>query len=214
MAPVNDATLAAKGRGGGRALGKKGIILARQSQTRGDEVMEGTKNLSRGFRLSVPEELMKILRWHAHNLPEGPMRSVGYSFSRPSQAGSGVRWRSPSPSRTCAYISSSAKRITPKGMRRTFQDLARRAAVEGLVQRSICGRLTEEMTERNSSVGQVEVEAAMEKVVSLAGYRDLLGGASTGAEVVGTRGGVEKWCETRRCERGVKGGNLQPAASA
>ena len=32
-------------------------------------------------------------------------------------------------------------------MRRTFQDLARRAAVDGLVQRSICGHLTEEMTE-------------------------------------------------------------------
>jgi hypothetical protein len=39
-------------------------------------------------------------------------------------------------------------------MRRTFQDLACRAAVDGLVQRSICGHLTEEMTERYSSVAQ------------------------------------------------------------
>ena len=62
-------------RKGGAAdvLWEKGIILARRSQTRGDEVMEGTKNLSR-FRLSVPEELMQILRWHADDLPEGPMR--------------------------------------------------------------------------------------------------------------------------------------------
>jgi len=52
-------------------------------------------------------------------------------------------------------------------MRRTFQDLARRAAVDGLVQRSICGHLTEEMTERYSSVAQVEVQAALGKVVSL-----------------------------------------------
>jgi hypothetical protein len=46
-------------RRGGAAdvLWERGIILARRSQTRGDEVMEGTKNLSR-FRLSVPESLM------------------------------------------------------------------------------------------------------------------------------------------------------------
>jgi hypothetical protein len=56
----------------------------------------------------------------------------------------------------------------------TFQDLARLAEVNGLVQRSICGHLTEEMTERYSSVAQVEVEAALGKVVSLAGYRELL----------------------------------------
>jgi hypothetical protein len=99
------------------------------------------------------------------------------------------------------------KKVTPKAMRRTFQDLARRAAVDGLLQRSICGHLTEEMTERYSSVAQVEVEAALGKVVSLAGYRDLLGGASSGARCGGTRGVVGKWWETRsgvsRCrERG------------
>lgn len=74
-------------------------------------------------------------------------------------------------------------------MRRTFQDLARRAAVDSLVQRSICGHLTEEMTERYSSVAQVEVEAALGKVVSLAGYRDLLRGPTgemrSGGKVVG-----------------------------
>ena len=64
--------------------------------------------------------------------------------------------------------------MAAKAMRRTFQDLARRAAVDGLVQRSICGHLTEEMTERYSSVAQAEVEAALGKVVSLAGYRGLL----------------------------------------
>jgi len=37
-------------------------------------------------------------------------------------------------------------------MRRTFQDLARRAEVNSPVQRSICGHLTEEMTERHRSI--------------------------------------------------------------
>jgi hypothetical protein len=88
----------------------------------------------------------------------------------------------------CRHLSL-GKRVTPKAMRRTFQDLARRAAVNGLVQRSICGHLTEEMTERYSSVAQVEVEAALGQVVSLAGYRDLLrdstDGTRSGGKLVG-----------------------------
>lgn len=82
----------------------------------------------------------------------------------------------------CQHLSL-GKKVTPKAMRRTFQDLARRAAVDGLVQRSICGHLTEEMTERYSSVAQVEVEAALGKVISLAGYRDLLSETPAGCEV-------------------------------
>lgn len=70
-------------------------------------------------------------------------------------------------------------------MRRTFQDLARVAAVDGLVQRSICGHLTEEMTERYSSVAQAEVQAALGKVVSLAGYRGLLGSERGGKKQSG-----------------------------
>ena len=53
-----------------------------------------------------------------------------------------------------------------------------------------CGTpATEEMTERYSSVAQAEVEAALGKVVSLAGYRDLLrtsgGKKRSGGKVVG-----------------------------
>jgi hypothetical protein len=54
------------------------------------------------------------------------------------------------------------------------------------------------MTERYSSVAQVEVEAALGKVVSLAGYRDLLRETA-------------KWCES-----GVKGpqNDQEPLAAA
>ena len=53
------------------------------------------------------------------------------------------------------------------------------------IQRSICGHLTEEMTERYSSVAQAEVEAALGKVISLAGYRDLLSETPGGCEMGG-----------------------------
>ncbi len=102
-----------------------------------------------------------------------------------------------------------------KAMRRTFQDLARRAAVDGLVQRSICGHLTEEMTERYSSVAQVEVEAALGKVVSLAGYRDLLGGASSGARSGASSGSGGKVVGNEVGGIEVSGaGELQPTAVA
>ena len=88
----------------------------------------------------------------------------------------------------CQHLSL-GKKVTPKAMRRTFQDLARRAAVDGLVQRSICGHLTEEMTERYSSVAQAEVQAALGKVVSLAGYRVFCDRLAGRTEVGGKVGG-------------------------
>jgi hypothetical protein len=114
----------------------------------------------------------------------------------------------------CRHLSL-GKKVTPKAMRRTFQDLARRAAVDGLVQRSICGHLTEEMTERYSSVAQVEVEAALGKVVSLAGYRDLLGGASSGARDGGKAPSGGKVVGNDVGATGGSGaGELQPTAIA
>jgi integrase len=193
-------------------LWAKNVVLARRSQTRGDEVREATKNSTR-FRVTLPAEVMDILRWHTDRLPEGPMQESDLLF--PSDLGG---FRSPTvldkPFKDVCKHLSLGKKVTPKAMRRTFQDLARRAAVDGLVQRSICGHLTEEMTERYSSVAQVEVEAALGKVVSLAGYRGLLGGASTGVrsggnsrsggKVVGNEVGAKEASEVP---------NLQPAAS-
>jgi hypothetical protein len=169
-------------------LWDKSVVLARRSQTRGDEVREATKNSTR-FRVTLPTDVMAILRWHTDRLPAGAMQESDLLF--PSDSGG---FRSPTvldkPFKDVCKHLSLGKKVTPKAMRRTFQDLARRAAVDGLVQRSICGHLTEEMTERYSSVAQAEVEAALGKVVSLAGYRDLLRAAGggkkrSGGKVVG-----------------------------
>jgi integrase len=194
-------------------LWDRNVVLARRSQTRGDEVMEATKNSTR-FRVTLPPEVMVILRWHADQLPSGPMRRSDLLF--PSDVGA---FRSPTvldkPFKDVCKHLSLGKKVTPKAMRRTFQDLARRAAVDGLVQRSICGHLTDEMTERYSSVAQVEVEAALGKVVSLAGYRDLLGGASTGARSGGnSRSGGKVVGNEVGAREASEAPNLQPAASA
>lgn len=87
-------------------------------------------------------------------------------------------------------------------------DLARRAQVEGVVQRSICGHLTEKMTELYSSVGQDEVRAAMERVVSLPGYRSILAQGSEGAPA---DEGCEKGCESDLRDEGPSELPLQVA---
>jgi hypothetical protein len=65
------------------------------------------------------------------------------------------------------------KKITARAMRRTFQDLAREANIDSFVQRSICGHSTEEMSRLYSTVGQKEIQRAVGKVISMAGYRRL-----------------------------------------
>jgi len=68
------------------------------------------------------------------------------------------------------------KKITARAMRRTFQDLAREANIDSIVKRNICGHATEKMSELYSTVRQQEIEEAVGKVISLAGYRGLAAG--------------------------------------
>jgi len=141
---------------------------------RGEEVMNVTKQGTR-YRIDLPEDLMKILRWHVANLPAGPMGSSGLLF--PSETG-GFRSMSTldKPFRMVGTAIGLKKHVTPKGMRRTFQDLARRANVSGIVAREICGHATEAMQMHYSTVAPGEVRAAVAKIISMAGYKGLLEG--------------------------------------
>jgi hypothetical protein len=65
------------------------------------------------------------------------------------------------------------KKISARAMRRTFQDLAREANIDSIVQRSICGHATPEMSQLYSTVGQKEIQRAVGKVISISGYREL-----------------------------------------
>jgi hypothetical protein len=76
---------------------------------------------------------------------------------------------------------------------------SRAAAVDGLVQRSVCGHLTEEVTERYRSVAQLEVVAALGKVAICSAA------PPPKPKVVGNDVGARKASEVP---------NLQPAASA
>jgi integrase len=157
-------------------LWDQGVILARRSNALGEEVMETTKT-KRHQRVSLPEELMDILREHVVALDEEGRRPKPSSRSKsdllfPSRTG-GFLARSclDKPFADVCGVLGLAKRVTPKAMRRTFQDLARAAEVADVVTRAVSGHATEAMQQHYSSVGAEEMRAELGKVVSLAGLR-------------------------------------------
>lgn len=152
-----------------------GVLRIRRSQTLGDEVMRKTKTGLRQ-KLSLPAELVDVLRWHVARLPPGKQADSELLF--PSVKGS-YRARSvlDKPFAAVAKAIALTKRLTPRGMRRTFQDLARAANVTDLVTRSISGHATEEMQQHYSTVPGEEQRGALAAVVSLADFKGALDGA-------------------------------------
>jgi hypothetical protein len=59
-------------------------------------------------------------------------------------------------------------------MRRTFRDLARNADIEATVRQKICGHVTQEMSELDSTVPQREIQVAVGAVISLAKSCELM----------------------------------------
>lgn len=165
----------------------EGVLLVRRSHVRKAEVMEKTKTGLRQ-RLTLPSELMDVLRWHVDRLPAGVMADSDLLF--PSEVG---RFRSASvldkPFKAAAKEAELTKHLTPRGMRRTFQDLARAAEVRDVVTRSISGHATETMQRHYSTVNPGEQRGALAKVVDLAGFRDALAGAKAAG---GAQGGVNE----------------------
>jgi integrase len=158
-------------------LWAEGVLLVRRSETRG-QVMERTKT-GRRLRIPLPTDLMDILRWHVDSLPNGPMRESELLF--PSTSGG---YRAPScldkPIRDVADQAKIGKTLTPRFMRRTFQDLGRAANVHDFVVRAISGHATTTMQEHYSSVSGDEVRSGLGKVVALAGIALRTAGAHPG----------------------------------
>ena len=152
---------------------KEGILLIRRSQTLGDDVMETTKT-DLHQRLTLPPELLDVLHWHVDEmLTQSKMRSSELLF--PAITG-GFRSRSclDKPFADVAAAIQLPHRITPRGMRRTYQDLARAAGVHDAVTRAISGHATSAMQLHYSTARGDEVRSALAQVAGIA----------TGAKVI------------------------------
>lgn len=152
-----------------------GVLLVRRSHTQKAEVMESTKT-GRDQRIKLPTPAVEILRWHIDQLA-GP--AAGSPLLFPTEAGG---FRSSScldhPFAAVGKAIGLTYPVTPRAMRRTFQDLAREAEVHDVVTRAISGHATESMQRHYSTARDHEVSAGLAKVIDLATARRAAGGES------------------------------------
>jgi hypothetical protein len=147
---------------------ENGIVLRRSNPLQ-QQIVDATKN-KHDQELPLPPAAMRVLRAHVEALPPGPMRDSDLLF--PSIHG-GMRTRSvlDKPFRRVLKALDWKLRLTPKGMRRTFYDLARRAQIDSVVRRAIAGHLTARMKWTYSTAQVEEMRSAVGKVISIATAR-------------------------------------------
>lgn len=146
-------------------LWDKNVILIRRSHSVGNEVMNTTKTGVRQ-RLHVPDELMEVLRWHVRTQLQTPEQQDS-ELLFPAKLG-GFRGENAlqKPFTACAEAAGLGKRFTPRGMRRTFNDVARRAKLDSLVIKSVSGHLTDRMKEHYSTVDGAEQREGLVRVLA------------------------------------------------
>jgi hypothetical protein len=160
------------------------FVRFRRSHTRGDTTMVGTKTGTRE-RVYLPDVVMAELRAHADLLAAPPLSPSGKppmwwsakmaesELLFPSRRG---RLRTSSaldvPFRVVAKAVGLPYPLTPRAMRRTFNDLAREAQVHDVVTRSITGHKTDSMQGLYSTAQPVEQREAIAKVIDLVTARE------------------------------------------
>jgi hypothetical protein len=168
----------------------EGNLLVRRSHTHKAEVMDATKTGSDQV-IALDERQLKVLRWHCERLDaeneerakRSPKNAEAMAASellfpaRPTRHNRGGGFRSPSfMDKAFADIGTRMKLgydVTPRCMRRTYQDLARAASVADIVTRSISGHATPEMQRHYSTVSAEEQRTGMGKVIDIATGREL-----------------------------------------
>lgn len=154
-----------------------GRLLVRRSHSRAGEIMNKTKTGIDGT-IYLPEGMIRILKEHVDEL-EGDALKSDYLF--PAEDGSirshtGLRRPFESLRKSLGLSA-----LTPRAMRRTFNDIARAANVSNVVTRSISGHQTEEMQMHYSTAQAAEQKEAVGRVLALAEPK-----------IRGVKGGVKK----------------------
>lgn len=155
-------------------------LYVRRSHAARHEISATTKQKKHG-QILLPAPLVAVLRWH---LEQGNEAQRASEFLFPNV--NGKLYKLDKLSENWPDIATAAeikKHITPRSMRRTFQDLCRLAEVRDLVTRSISGHATEAMQHHYSTVQAVEQREAIGKVFDIMEAREAkrsFGGATGG----------------------------------
>lgn len=144
-------------------LWSESAILIRRSNALAQEVMNTTKT-NNCYRLGLPPDVMTELETH-RVLLRGKRKRSDLLF--PSKRG---RLMSRSAlDKPFAVVSKAIGlpfTLTPRGMRRTYQDLARLAGIDKEVKKAICGHEDDDSTERYSTIRAEEMARAIAKFSS------------------------------------------------
>jgi hypothetical protein len=159
------------------------FVRFRRSHTRGDSTMVGTKTGTRE-RVYLPEIVIAELKRHTDALASPELDAKGKPprwWTRVMQESDLLfparhgRMRTSSaldvPFRQVAKDIGLPFPLTPRAMRRTFNDLAREAQVHDVVTRSITGHKTGAMQELYSTADPAEQREAIAKVIDLVTVR-------------------------------------------
>jgi integrase len=127
--------------------------------------MKGEKTGAR-TRVFLSEFVFRELEEHLERLTRPKQKESEYLF--PSFRGS-MRTHSAldKPFADVAKRIGLPYRVTPRAMRRTFQDLCREAGVDDFITRKISGHETEAMQERYSTAQKAEIRKATDNVYRL-----------------------------------------------
>ncbi len=141
-----------------------GVLQIRRSHSRRQHVMDRTKT-GKDNVIALPPVVLEVLQAHAGAL-EGKMAISDLLF--PSESG-GLRTRNvlAKPFAAIGAELGLTFRLTPKGMRRTFNDVARQAGIHDVVTRSISGHQTEQMQQHYSTARDDEKREALARVHGL-----------------------------------------------
>lgn len=162
------------------------IVVGEQADRLGVRCRHGRERRPREYPLVT--ELASVLREHRRALVErqAPGLSDGWVF--PSEVGTlrtqGSLWKA---WQGCIEAIGFAQRFTVHGLRRTFNDLARRAGAHGIVIRSLTGHVTEKMREHYSTIALDEKRQTAVDVVLLVGASPAPSPQSPTSEGSGTR---------------------------
>ncbi len=166
-----------------------GRLLVRRSHTRGAEVMDSTKT-GVDQVLDLDPEQLAVLRWHVDRLAadnerrarRAPEHAAAMAASELLFPASPTRWSSgggfqsrsalTGPFEVVGEALKLGYEVSPRSMRRTFQDLARAAKIGDITTRAISGHATETMQRHYSTVAGAEVREGMAKVIDIATGRE------------------------------------------
>ena len=144
----------------------QGLLLIRRSRGIKGRVMEMTKT-NHDQVIKIPDFVVSVLRWHVDKqLITRDMERSELLF--PSEVGTFRRNSTlAKPFKAMTEALGLSKQISPKAMRRSFQDAMREAEVANVVVRSISGHLTEQMQQRYSTARSHEQESAIARIIDL-----------------------------------------------